>query len=199
VVNIDPARDANLTITNNGSTRRITNSSNVFTDSTSDLALNITSNTQPWDTPASSSITIGDANPPLPPNNSNLVAIDHAITTLKGYSSTETNDDWRLMFARLQNQSEKAFNYLSYERGILGAQMSRVSYIASNLSTQTLNLEKSKSDLIDADVGEVTAQFAKEKVHLEAASKMVKEASTLVSPIKTLMSFGTTLSPNNPL
>ena len=187
VVNIDPARDANLTITNSGSTRRITNSSNVFTDSTSGLALNITSNTQPWDTPANASVTIGDANPPLPPNNSNLVAIDHAITTLKGYSSAETNDAWRLMFAKLQNQSEKAFNYLSYERGILGAQMNRVGFIATNLSSQSLNLEKSKSDLIDADVGEVTAQFMKEKVHLEAASHMVKEASSLVSPIKTLM------------
>ena len=187
VVNIDPARDANLTITNSGSTRRITNSSNVFTDSTSGLALNITSNTQPWDTPANASITIGDANPPLPPNNSNLVAIDHAITTLKGYSSAETNDAWRLMFAKLQNQSEKAFNYLSYERGILGAQMNRVGFIATNLSSQSLNLEKSKSDLIDADVGEATAQFMKEKVHLEAASHMVKEASSLVNPIKTLM------------
>jgi flagellin-like hook-associated protein FlgL len=187
VVNIDPARDANLTITNSGSTRRITNSSNVFTDSTSGLALNITSNTQPWDTPANASITIGDANPPLPPNNSNLVAIDHAITTLKGYSSAETNDAWRLMFAKLQNQSEKAFSYLSYERGILGAQMNRVGFIATNLSSQSLNLEKSKSDLIDADVGEVTAQFMKEKVHLEAASHMVKEASNLASPIKTLM------------
>jgi flagellin-like hook-associated protein FlgL len=187
VVNIDPARDANLTISNSGSTRRITNSSNVFTDSTSGLALNITSNTQPWDTPANASVTIGDANPPLPPNNSNLVAIDHAITTLKGYSSAETNDAWRLMFAKLQNQSEKAFNYLSYERGILGAQMNRVGFIATNLSSQSLNLEKSKSDLIDADVGEVTAQFMKEKVHLEAASHMVKEASSLVNPIKTLM------------
>lgn len=102
VVNIDPARDANLTITNSGSTRRITNSSNVFTDASSGLALNITSNTQPWDTPANASIVIGDANPPLPPNNSNLVAIDHAITSLKGYSSSQTNDDWRLMFASLQ-------------------------------------------------------------------------------------------------
>lgn len=187
VVNIDPARDANLTITNSGSTRRITNSSNVFTDASSGLALNITSNTQPWDTPANASIVIGDANPPLPPNNSNLVAIDHAITSLKGYSSSQTNDDWRLMFASLQTQSEKALDYLSYERGILGAQMNRVGFIATNLSSQSLNLEKSKSDLIDADVGEVTAQYMKEKVHLQAASHMVKEASSLANPIKTLM------------
>lgn len=187
VVNIDPARDANLTITNSGSTRRITNSSNVFTDASSGLALNITSNTQPWDTPANASIVIGDANPPLPPNNSNLVAIDHAITSLKGYSSSQTNDDWRLMFASLQTQSEKALDYLSYERGILGAQMNRVGFIATNLSSQSLNLEKSKSDLVDADVGEMTAQFMKEKVHLQAASHMVKEASSLANPIKTLM------------
>jgi hypothetical protein len=42
VVNNNPARDANQTIINNGSTRQITNSSKVFTDSTSGLALNIT-------------------------------------------------------------------------------------------------------------------------------------------------------------
>ncbi|MBM3349757.1 MAG: hypothetical protein FJY58_08700 [Betaproteobacteria bacterium] len=133
------------------------------------------------------SITIGDANPPLLPNNSNLVAIDHAITTLKGYSLAETNDAWRLMFTKLQNQSEKAFNYLSYERGFLGDQMNRIGFIATNLSSQSPNLEKSKSDLIDADVGEATAKLMKEKVHLEADSHMVKEASSLASPIKIRM------------
>ena len=187
VVNIDPARDANLTITTNGSTRRITNSSNVFTDLTSGLSLNITSNTQPWDTPASSTIVVGNANPPLPPNNSNLVAIDHVITTLKEYSTDQTNSEWAQLFEKLQNQSEKALNYLSYERGILGAQSNRIHYISTNLNSQNLNLEKSRSDLVDADIGDTTAQFMRERVQLQAATEMVKEASSLASPIKTLI------------
>jgi flagellin-like hook-associated protein FlgL len=61
------------------------------------------------------------------------------------------------------NRKKHLFNYLSYEKGILGAQMNRDGFIENNFSSQSLNLEKSKSDLIDADVGEVTAQFMKEK------------------------------------
>ncbi|QWD59756.1 flagellin [Polynucleobacter sp. MWH-UH35A] len=187
VVNIDPARNATLTITNGGTTRRLTESTNTFTDATTGLILNVGTGRQAWDGAAAANIVVGDELPPLPRNNSNLVAVDQKITAMESFTANTSTVDWHAAFDFLQDQSDKALDYLSYERGIIGAQINRVAFINTNLKSQGQNLDKSKSDLVDADIGAETAQFAKSQLQQRVASQMVTQANSLANPIKTMI------------
>lgn len=188
VVGIDPARDAKLSISfNGGAARSITNSTNLFTDATSGLQINLTPGRQPWDGSALATIVVGDPQPALPRNNSNLVAVDQKITEMNSYSTSNTRAEWNAAFDYLQDQVSKALDYLSYERGIVGSQMNRVEFINTNLRSQSLNTEKSKSDLIDTDVAASSTRFIQQQAQLEVSTRMVKEANSLVNPIKVLI------------
>ena len=189
VVGIDPARDATLTITNGGTTRRLTESTNTFTDSTTGLILNVGTGRQAWDGAATANIVVGDALPPLPRNNSNLVAVDQKITAMESFTVNTSTADWHAAFNFLQDQSDKALDYLSYERGIISSQINRVANINTNLQSQSLNLDKSRSDLVDADLGAETAQFAKSQLQQRVATQMVTQANSLVNPIKTMINL----------
>lgn len=188
VIGIDPARDAKLSIRfNGGAARDITSNINVFTDATSGLQMNLTSGRQPWDGSASATIIIGDPQPALARNNSNLVAVDRKIAEMQSYSSNNTRDQWNAAFDFLQNQTYKALDYLSHERTIVGAQMNRVEFINTNLRAQSANTEKAKSDLMDTDVAATSTRFLQQQAQLEVATRMVKEANSLVNPIKVLI------------
>ena len=188
VVGIDPARDAKLSISfNGGAARSITNDTNVFTDATSGLQINLTPGRQPWDGSASATIVVGDPQPALPRNNSNLVAVDRKIVEMSSFTSSNSRSEWNAAFDYLQDQAYKALDYLSYERSIVGAQMNRVDFINTNLRSQSINTEKSKSDLVDTDVAAESARFIQKQAHLEVSTRMVKEANSLVNPIKVLI------------
>ncbi|QWD75667.1 hypothetical protein ICV32_07490 [Polynucleobacter sp. MWH-UH24A] len=188
VIGIDPARDAKLSISfNGGAARSITYDINVFTDVTTGLQINLTPGRQPWDGSASATIVVGDPQPALPRNNSNLVAVDRKIVEMSSFTSSNSRSEWNAAFDYLQDQAYKALDYLSYERGIVGAQMNRVDFINTNLRSQSINTEKSKSDLVDTDVAAESARFIQKQAHLEVSTRMVKEANSLVNPIKVLM------------
>lgn len=189
VVGIDPARDAKLSITYAGVTRNITNDTNVFTDTTTGLQLNLTPGRQPWDGSAAATVTIGDPQPPLPRNNSNLVAVDEKITAMNSFSSSTAQLDWRNAFNYLQDQAGKALDYLSYERSIIGGQMNQVAYINTNLRSQSVNLEKSKSDLVDTDVASASGKLIKGEIQQRVAAQMITQANSLVNPIRTLINL----------
>jgi flagellin-like hook-associated protein FlgL len=189
VVGIDPARDAVLSITKSGVTTNITHNTNVFTDATSGLQINLTPGRQAWDGSATATITVGDPQPSLPRNNSNLVAVDQKITAMASFSSSNTSAEWNSAFDYLQDQANKALDYLSYERSIVGGQMNQVGFINTNLRSQSINLEKSKSDLIDTDVAAESAKLASGEVQQRVAAKMITQANSLVNPIRTLINL----------
>jgi flagellin-like hook-associated protein FlgL len=151
--------------------------------------LNVGTGRQAWDGAATANIVVGDALPPLPRNNSNLVAVDQKITTMESFTANTSTADWHAAFNFLQDQSDKALDYLSYERGIISSQINRVANINTNLQSQSLNLDKSRSDLVDADLGAETAQFAKSQLQQRVATQMVTQANSLVNPIKTMINL----------
>ena len=106
---------------------------------------------------------------------------------MESFTANTSTADWHAAFDYLQDQTDKALDYLSYERSIIGGQMNRVAFINTNLRSQGLNLDKSKSDLVDADVGVETAQFAKSQLQQRVAAQMVTQANSLVNPIKTMI------------
>lgn len=188
VVGIDPARDAKLSISfNGGAARAITSNINVFTDEATGLQINLTAGRQPWDGSASATVIVGDPQPALARNNSNLVAVDRKIDEMSTFTSSKTSSEWQAAFDFLQDQAFKALDYLSHERSVVGAQMNRVDFINNNLRSQSINTEKSKSDLIDTDVATESARFIQKQAHVEVSTRMIKEANSLVNPIKVLM------------
>jgi flagellin-like hook-associated protein FlgL len=189
VVGIDPARDAVLSITKSGVTTNITHNTNVFTDATSGLQINLTPGRQAWDGSATATITVGDPQASLPRNNSNLVAVDQKITAMASFSTSNTAAEWNAAFDFIQDQAGKALDYLSYERSIVGGQMNQVGFINTNLRSQSINLEKSKSDLIDTDVAADSAKLASGEVQQRVAAKMITQANSLVNPIRTLITL----------
>lgn len=189
VVGIDPARDAKLSVTKDGITRNLTFTTNVFTDATSGLQINLTPGRQPWDGSATAAIVVGNPQPALPRNNSNLVAVDEKITAMNSYSANTSQVDWRNAFNYLQDQASKALDYLSYERSIIGGQMNQVAYINTNLRSQSVNLEKSKSDLIDTDVASASGKLVKGEIQQRVAAQMITQANSLVNPIRTLINL----------
>ena len=189
VVGIDPARDAKLSIRKDGVTRDLTFDTNVFTDATSGLQINLTPGRQPWDGSTTATVVVGDPQPALPRNNSNLVAVDEKITAMNSFSAGTSQADWRDAFNYLQDQANKALDYLSYERTIIGGQMNQVAFINTNLRSQSVNLEKSKSDLVDTDVASASGKLIKGEIQTRVAAQMITQANSLVNPIRTLINL----------
>jgi hypothetical protein len=183
VTGIDVARDANLTI--NG--RRITDTTNIFTDATTGLSLNITTQTQPWDATQSANIIVGTPAEALAINNSSLVSLSQSIQGLKGFNNASSSDQWRTAFSDLSIQSDKALAYISSERATVGSQLNRVSEINSNLRAQSTNLGKSKSDLIGVDYASESRNLGKGFIREYAATSAIKVANEMPSVVKTLM------------
>ncbi len=147
----------------------------------------MTAGRQPWDGSASATVIVGDPQAPLARNNSNLVAVDRKIVEMSTFTSSKTSSEWQAAFDFLQDQAFKALDYLSHERSVVGAQMNRVDFINNNLRSQSINTEKSKSDLVDTDVAAESARFIQKQAHVEVSTRMIKEANSLVNPIKVLM------------
>lgn len=191
VTGIDIARDANLTI--NG--RRITNDTNIFTDTTTGLALNITTKTQPWDANQAARIIVGSPAEALDINNSSMVALAKSIETLNAYGTNTSNELWQSTFNILSAESDKAVNYIASERSTLGSQMNRIGEINSNLKSQSINLSQSNSDLTDTDFAAESANLGKGYVREFAATNAMKVANEMPSVIKTLMRLWDDIKP----
>ena len=183
VTGIDIARDANITI--NG--RRITNETNIFTDTTTGLSLNITTQTQPWDVTQSANIIVGTPAEALALNNSSLVALSQSIQNLKSFNNSTTADQWRSAFSDLSTQSDKAVAFISSERNVIGSQLNRVSDINSNLRAQSINLGKSKADQVDVDYAKESSNLGRGFIREYAATNAIKVANEMPSVVKTLM------------
>ncbi|QWD65772.1 flagellin [Polynucleobacter sp. MWH-Aus1W21] len=191
VAGIDIARDANLTI--NG--RRITNATNIFTDSTTGLSLNITTQTQPWDVTQSASIIVGTPAEALDLNNSSLVALSKSIQTLKGFNVSTSSEQWRTTFNTLSSQSDKAVDYIASERSAIGSQLNRVSDINSNLRMQSIDLGKSKSVQTDADFAQESGNLGKGFIREYAATSAMRVANEMPSVVKTLIKLWDDIKP----
>jgi flagellin-like hook-associated protein FlgL len=67
--------------------------------------------------------------------------------------------------------------------------MNQVGFINTNLRSQSINLEKSKSDLIDTDVAADSAKLVSGEAQQRVAARMITQANSLVNPIRTLITL----------
>ena len=70
-------------------------------------------------------------------------------------------------------------DYLSRQRAIVGAQMSRLSHSLDGLQTYELNLRQAESQIRDVDMAFESTQFTKYQILTQVGSAMLAQANAL--------------------
>lgn len=74
---------------------------------------------------------------------------------------------------------DQALTFLNGQRGQIGAQLSRMDSVISNLKSGSVNLAASRSRIMDADFAEETAKQVRAQILQQAAVSMVAQANAI--------------------
>jgi flagellin len=124
--------------------------------------------------------------------NSNMKGVGSTITgtasgQLGDLSTTDTIATWQTAFKNAEAAIDTALDYISTQRGIFGSQMNRLNYISTNLSTQSTNLQNSRSAIIDTDFASETAKLTKGQIMQQAATAMLAQANQMPNVVLSLL------------
>ena len=119
-------------------------------------------------------------------------AVGTAITDtdssyLGGLNSSNDIDTWQSAFQAAESAIDTALDYISTQRGVYGSQMNRLSYISTNLSSQSTNLQNSRSAIIDTDFAAETAKLTKGQIMQQAATAMLAQANQMPNVVLSLL------------
>jgi len=107
--------------------------------------------------------------------------------TLAGLASSDGTAIWQAAFKSLEATIDTALDYISEQRATIGSQMNRLSYIISNLGTQSVNTQNSRSAIIDTDFAAETAKLTKGQIMQQAATAMLAQANQMPNVILSLL------------
>jgi len=110
-----------------------------------------------------------------------------AAGTLGAMTSNNTVADWQTAFQNAAAAVDKAVDYISTQRATYGSQMNRLSYISTNLTTQSTNLQTSKSSITDTNFASETANLTKGQIMQQAATAMLAQANQMPNVILSLL------------
>ena len=110
-----------------------------------------------------------------------------AAGTLGAMTSNNTISDWQTAFQNAAAAVDKAVDYISTQRATYGSQMNRLSYISSNLTAQSTNLQTSKSSITDTNFASETANLTKGQIMQQAATAMLAQANQMPNVILSLL------------
>ena len=110
-----------------------------------------------------------------------------AAGTLGAMTSNNTISDWQTAFQNAAAAVDKAVDYISTQRATYGSQMNRLSYISTNLTTQSTNLQTSKSSITDTNFASETANLTKGQIMQQAATAMLAQANQMPNVILSLL------------
>ena len=121
-----------------------------------------------------------------------MKAVGTAITDtdtsyLGGLNSSNDIDTWQSAFQAAETAIDTALDYISTQRGVYGSQMNRLSYISTNLSAQSTNLQNSRSAIIDTDFAAETAKLTKGQIMQQAATAMLAQANQMPNVVLSLL------------
>ena len=116
-----------------------------------------------------------------------FIADTNTPTSLANLTSSSTNAAFNTSFTALTNSLDTAIETLSSQRATLGAQMNALSYVNSNLLSQTSNLSASRSTIIDTDFAAETASLTKGQIMQQAATAMLAQANQMPNVILSLL------------
>ena len=90
-------------------------------------------------------------------------------------------------FQTLGTNVDSAVNQISNDRSVYGAQMNQIAYISQNLSSQSTNLQNSKSSILDTDFAAETARLTRGQIMQQAATAMLAQANQMPNVILSLL------------
>jgi len=96
-------------------------------------------------------------------------------------------DTWQTAFKNAAAVVDTAVEYISSKRATYGSQMNRLSYITTNLTAQSTNLQNSRSAIIDTDFASETAKLTKGQIMQQAATAMLAQANQMPNVILSLL------------
>jgi flagellin len=106
---------------------------------------------------------------------------------LGGLNSSDSISTWQSAFQGAESAIDSALDYISTQRGIFGSQMNRLSYISTNLTSQSTNLQNSRSAIIDTDFASETAKLTKGQIMQQAATAMLAQANQMPNVVLSLL------------
>jgi flagellin len=106
---------------------------------------------------------------------------------LASLGTTDTIDTWQTAFKNAAAAVDNALEYISTKRAVYGAQTNRLSYISTNLQTQSTNLQNSRSSITDTDFAAETARLTKGQIMQQAATAMLAQANQMPNVILSLL------------
>jgi len=96
---------------------------------------------------------------------------------VSGLNGDSTGDQIRAYIAKL----DKAINKIAENRSMLGAYQNRLQSAANNLAVMNENYEQSKSQIMDADMAEESANMVKYQVLQQTSAAMLSQANQIPS------------------
>ena len=106
---------------------------------------------------------------------------------LGALSSNDTISTWQTAFQNAAAAADNAIDYISTKRATYGSQMNRLSYVSTNLQTQSTNLSQSRSAIIDTNFASETANLTKGQIMQQAATAMLAQANQMPNVILSLL------------
>jgi len=109
------------------------------------------------------------------------------LQAIEGLTADSTTETWQAAFKSLETAIDSALNYVDSKRAILGSQMNRLSYIVSNLGSQSVNTQNARSAIMDTDFASETAKLTKGQIMQQAATAMLAQANQMPNVILSLL------------
>jgi flagellin len=107
-----------------------------------------------------------------------IAAVQTAVTANSGIAAA---------FQDLGAKVDTAINQTSDDRSEMGALLNRISYISQNLTSQSTNLQSSKSTILDTDFAAETARLTKGQIMQQAATAMLAQANQMPNVVLSLL------------
>jgi flagellin len=115
------------------------------------------------------------------------VVADSGVGKLGALGLNDSIDTWQTAFKNAATAIDQAVEYVSAKRATYGSQMNRLSFITTNLTAQSTNLQNSRSAIIDTDFASETAKLTKGQIMQQAATAMLAQANQMPNVILSLL------------
>jgi flagellin len=112
---------------------------------------------------------------------------DTATSYLGGLNASNDISTWQTAFKAAEASIDTALDFISTQRGVYGSQMNRLSYVSTNLTSQSTNLQNSRSAIIDTDFAAETAKLTKGQIMQQAATAMLAQANQMPNVVLSLL------------
>jgi flagellin len=112
---------------------------------------------------------------------------DTATSYLGGLNASNDISTWQAAFKAAEASIDTALDFISTQRGVYGSQMNRLSYVSTNLTSQSTNLQNSRSAIIDTDFAAETAKLTKGQIMQQAATAMLAQANQMPNVVLSLL------------